>query len=360
MKAEEKTKIKELYNDPKIGLTSVKRFYNNLREQGYKYTQAEIEEVLSEITSIQVHTEKKQVFLPIEVGNVRDQFQVDLIVLINTKKKIVDPVNNIKKTDLRYILCCIDVFSRKASCQFIKDKTSTSTGKALSMILQDLGVPKQISGDKGREWEGHFRELCERNNIRLVLKDKDGKFSNGIVERFNRTLLGYIKRYKSDNRKKGINQIAMLLPEFVENYNNSIHRSIGLTPKESFEKNIVADFPRPLTDLEYERTHFKIGDIVRVRKEQTVYTKGRAEQFSRNVFKIIAVTGNVYTLSAEYEGKKEYSYNALIKVDISPEELEKQLLERKREITTTNQANKTRASNRIAQKKRKETLRPRK
>ena len=51
--------------------------------------------------------------------------------------------------------------------------------------------------------KGVFRKYCKENNIKMVLKDRDGKFSNGIVERFNRTLIGYIKRYKTEFPKQG-------------------------------------------------------------------------------------------------------------------------------------------------------------
>ncbi len=231
----------------------------------------------------------------------------DLIVLVKSKAKVKDVIDNVKQTDLRYVMTLIDVYSRKADCRFLKDKKASSTLEALESMLEDMGKPKELQGDKGREWSGVFRKYCEDNDIKMVLKDRDGKFSNGIVERFNRTLIGYIKRYKTEFPKQGINQIASHLPEFIDNYNDNIHRTIGITPNEAFESNMINKNREGLNSYQRYKSSFKVGDYVRVRKEKTIFTKGRVTTYSKEVFKIVGKNANVYELNATYDEKSEWS-----------------------------------------------------
>jgi hypothetical protein len=306
--------LSELYKDPKIGYTSVNRFYSNLKKSGYDYTLKDVKEFLNKNPTNQIHSEEKRVFLPIETSNIKQQYQIDLLVLIKSKAKTYDVIDNIKKTDLRYVLCLIDVYSRKADCRFIKNKTPELTLKALKEMIEDMGKPIQISADKGKEWLGVFRKYCKDNDIELTLKDKDAKYSTSIIERFNRTLIGYIKRYKTENPKKGINQIAANLPDFIEQYNNSYHRNIKTSPQNAWDDNFT-DENRYLSKKQFAKTQFQVGDTVRVRLTRTVYTKGRTAIFSKQKFKIVGKESNSYTLDKEFEGRTEFAYNSLVKVD---------------------------------------------
>ena len=76
----------------------------------------------------------------------------DLIVLVKSKAKVKDVIDNVKQTDLRYVMTLIDVYSRKADCRFLKDKKANSTLEALESMLEDMGKPKELQGDKGNEW----------------------------------------------------------------------------------------------------------------------------------------------------------------------------------------------------------------
>ncbi len=207
MNKDEKKPLEELYDDPEIGFTSKERFYQNVKDMGY--TRREVKEFYNTLPVAQIHNEDKPAFLPIEVSGIKEQYQIDLVVLIKGQKRVSYlEFDRIKVNELRYVMTLIDVYSRKADCRFIKNKTASLTLQALKEMIEVMGKPKQISGDKGKEWGGVFKQYCEDNKIMLTLKDKDGKFSNGIIERFDRTLVGYIKNYKTVHPVKGINQLA--------------------------------------------------------------------------------------------------------------------------------------------------------
>ena len=90
----------------------------------------------------------------------------------------------------------------------------------------------------------------------------------------------------------------------------------------------------PPTKTEYDKTHFNIGgNIDSIKKPRTVFTKGRSEVYSKDVYKIIKrkLVIYIYTISAPLlEGRREYSYNILLKVHLNKGELDKQLKETKK------------------------------
>ena len=357
MKTENDKKLLELYENPEIGIsTNPRKFFETLRDDGYSFKQREVKEFLDKLPVTQIHNENKAVYLPIQVNNVRDQYQIDLIVLIKRKRRYTE-LDTVRKQDLRYIMTLIDVYSRKADCRYIENKNASTTLEALKSMIEDMGKPLEIQGDKGSEWGGQFKKYCDDNKIKLVLKDKDGKFSNGIIERFNRTLLGYYKRYRTEFPKQTLKQVAQKLPEFIDNYNNSIHRTIGIEPEFAFRDNMINLNRNGMTVREIELTNFKVGDYVRVRNEATIFTKGREDVYSKDVFKIIDKDANVYTISAPFNGRTKYSYNSLLKVELDSADLKKALKEKKKKTPKNVPTTIREPSARLARQERLKTLR---
>ena len=69
-----------------------------------------------------------------------------------------------------------------------------------------------------------------------------------------------------------------ILDNLVDQYNNTIHSSIGMTPKEASKKrneakvwyNLYGDY-RP---VKYEAPKFKVSDKVRITKKKGIFEKG--------------------------------------------------------------------------------------
>jgi hypothetical protein len=90
------------------------------------------------------------------------------------------------------------------------------------------------------------------------------------------------------------------LPEFIDNYNDNIHRTIGITPNEAFELNMIHKNREGLNSYQRYKSSFKVGDCVQVRKEKTIFTKGRVTTYSKEDFKIVGKDANVYELNAPH------------------------------------------------------------
>jgi hypothetical protein len=126
------------------------------------------------------------------------------------------------------------------------------------------------------------------------------------------------------------------LPAFIKQYNDTIHSTLGASPNDVFDgkiepKNLFLTLKEIKDDL---NTSYNIGDVVRVRKERNIFTKGRAEKYSTTKYKIVSRKSNRYTLS----NGAEYSYNQLQLVQ-GEEDYEPPATEtRKKELTAKPQA----------------------
>ena len=117
-----------------------------------------------------------------------------------------------------------------------------------------------------------------------------------IVERFNRTLKIVMRKYfYSKVTYKWID----VLYQFVYNYDNTKYSTILMKPKDVNKKNedqvwttlyghLYAESPLP---------KFKVGDMVRISKYKSAFTKRYEANFTEESFKIVKVISgdpNVY------------------------------------------------------------------
>jgi len=103
-----------------------------------------------------------------------------------------------------YLLVVIDVFSKFAWVEKLRDKTTASIAKALAYILSRSNGrrPIVLQTDRGKEFIGTATQLFLKNaNIGFqVARNPDVK--GAVIERFNRTLKERIWRYFTYTRNK--------------------------------------------------------------------------------------------------------------------------------------------------------------
>jgi transposase InsO family protein len=247
-----------------------------------------------------VHSERKQRYKKIRADRVNQQWQTDLID--------VSDLSHENKGN-KWIMTVIDVYSRKAYAEMIYRKKPEYTAESIKKVIDMWGKAEQIQSDDGNEYEANFRKLLIEKKINQKKVKGDGHHSQGVIERFNRTLIGFIKRYMTRMRTK---TIIDAIPEFIKQYNETIHSTLGASPNDVFEGkieplNLFLTLKESINDV---NTSFNIGDVVRVRKERNIFTKGRAEKYSTTKYKILSRKGNRYTLT----NGSEYSYNQLLLV----------------------------------------------
>ncbi|CAI6352828.1 unnamed protein product [Macrosiphum euphorbiae] len=198
----------------------------------------------------------------------------------------------------KYILVVIDCFTKFSWAKPLKSKTGKEVTSAMSKILLDRS-PKLLQLDNGKEfYNTTFDALMTKYGIHKYSTFSILKAS--IAERFNRTLKG--KMYK-EFTARGSHEWVSILPKLLDEYNNSYHRTIGMTPlqADSNPASVVIKH----REINTVKNKFKVGDNVRISTQKGVFTKGYLPNWSTEIFEIIKINKTLpvtYQLQ-DYMGK---------------------------------------------------------
>jgi transposase InsO family protein len=128
----------------------------------------------------------------------------------------------------KYVLVIIDHFSRYVIAIPIADKNATTIANALMERLVLIhGHPSRLLSDRGGEFmNACIRKLCERLGTKKSFTTPYRPQADGMVERFNRTLLRMLRIYV-DTRQSDWD---VLLPFMLYAYNTAVARTTGEAP----------------------------------------------------------------------------------------------------------------------------------
>ena len=208
----------------------------------------------------------------------RYQFQIDLVEI----DRLAEWNDN-----YRYLLTVIDIFTRYAFVEPLKNKTAPVFLEGFKAIMNRAKTfPERILADRGSEIKNKlFKDYCKRNSVLLL--HSDNYVHAPFVERFNRTLKNLMYKYMTAN---DTDRFIDVLQPLVATYNLRKHRMIGMTPTQA-ENEENSHLIRGKQEERYaERTRraprFKIGDTVRVSKQKGQFDRGFDEQFLEEIYKI--------------------------------------------------------------------------
>jgi len=116
---------------------------------------------------------------------IADLYQIDLADVSN-----LSPFND----GIRYLLTCIDVFSKRAWAIPIKTKSARSVADAFEKILNE-GPCNMVQSDKGTKFlNSTFQSMLRRHGIHFYTSENED-LKASVVERFNLTLKTKMYRY---------------------------------------------------------------------------------------------------------------------------------------------------------------------
>ncbi len=129
----------------------------------------------------------------------------------------------------RYILGCIDSFSRKLYVRPLKTKRAADMVSALKEIFAEAGTkPRSIRSDRGSEFTNHVvSEYLRNNKIGHVYTSNLSQAA--FIERCWKSLKKRMIKYMEDKKTK---KYIDVLDQLVQGYNNTFHSVIGMTPNE--------------------------------------------------------------------------------------------------------------------------------
>ena len=162
----------------------------------------------------------------------------------------------------RYLLTCIDIFSKYSWVIPLKNKRGITIKNALQKIFKErkpkffvfflsraeeenelflkaslfmfqcflsllISLSKFLWTDRGTEfYNKQVQDLLNENNIKLY-STNNSEIKSAVIERFNRTFKNMMyKKFTENNNTIFYN----ILDELVNNYNNKYHSTIKMTP----------------------------------------------------------------------------------------------------------------------------------
>jgi len=275
----EYTELKKLYYNPKTGLSNSKKFYLTARENGLTFTHKQINDFVKKQNVDQVFktVKRPKYFSTITVDGIRSEFQIDIIVY-----------DRYEYHKYRYIFVIVDIHSRYACARAMTNRENPTIMENMINMFEVMGIPKAISCDN--EFDTlEFRKYCLKHDIQTIYSEPYDTLKNSIVERLNRTLAGYIKKLRIGSK---VYDWPKHLPEIMDNYNHSYHRTIRNTPYNIFfkggeNKQDIMIVPRDLS----------IGDSVRIHIPKKGLEKGDIQTYSSEVYRIDHIEDGKYILN---------------------------------------------------------------
>jgi hypothetical protein len=204
----------------------------------------------------------------------------------------------------KYLFVLIDVYTRKIFVRVMTSRRGETIFNIFKDILEQEFFPKYgiVNANCDNEFATkNIKSYCEKQGITLWFSDPDEDNKNAVVERVNRTIRELILRWQNANNQLNYYNV---LPDIIENYNNTEHGTTGETPND-----IWNHYPDVLSRQEYSyvRHDFHVGDIVRHTIKKSVFDKpSSVNNYTKQLFMVLRLEGNRIYLQ-NLKTKKEVS-----------------------------------------------------
>ena len=214
-----------------------------------------------------------------------------------------------KNHGYKYVLVCIDGYSRYLMTRKLKSKSATEDTHAMKDIIQTYGAPKHICADRGTEFTNSF--------FRTNILDKYG-ISMYHMNSSNKAVLAKraIRDIKEDimvafNQSKGV--WFDLIDGAVRRHNARKNRATGYSPNEIWNDNVLYMEPTGLSPKD-TTPQFKVGDYVRVtRRPRILEKRSLVSKWSKDLYEVVEIDDHIipimYIVSNTESNNKQKCYH---------------------------------------------------
>ena len=259
-------------------LSGLENFFRVLKQKKIQIKRKEVKQWLATQEAYTRHRRLMKKFPRNKVitRGIDDLWQIDLADMQSLAKY---------NANYKYLVTCIDVFSKFGWVIPIKNKKADTVLTAFKIIIEkSKRKPNDLQSDQGTEFfNAKFKEYLDEINVGQYYVNSELKAS--VVERFNRTIKEKIYRYFT--YKNTYNYLS-ILDNVVDSYNNSFHRSIQTTPINVTKTNekkihkILYGEPKKIVHA----FKFQVNEKVRITKSKTIFEKGYTPKWTEEIFKI--------------------------------------------------------------------------
>jgi len=220
--------LTDLYNNPAYGTgAGIRSFYNKVNGKYLGIKRKDVEEFLKNQQFYQLTKSKPNVVnRPIIAKYPNHRWAVDLVDMnyyIQSNR------------GYRYILSCIDFFSKKVFAIPLKNKEGETARDGLESICSKNNTyPLIIQSDNGGEFiDQSVKDWASAHEVKLVRTLSYTPTSNGLIENFNNILRKMIR--EGFIRNNNLNWVDHL-NQYIENRNNSKHSTTKYTPNQIWKE----------------------------------------------------------------------------------------------------------------------------
>ena len=157
----------------------------------------------------------------------------------------------------KYLLIVADYFTKWTEVFPIQNQEANTVGeKIVKEVVSRFGVPLSIHSDQGRNFESTvFMEMCHLVGIKKTRTTPFHPQSDGMVERFNRTLEVQLSKFVSDHQRDW----DQLVPLLLMAYRTSVHETTSQTPARLMlgrDLRLPVDLKISRPELEHTKSDF--------------------------------------------------------------------------------------------------------
>ena len=245
-------------------------------------TQKNIKKFINEIYS--KPPKKNYITKKTDVYYIDDIWSLDILDL-----KDYGPENN---RGYRYVLVTIDNFSKFSWTIPLKNKNAQTIKDSFKNILiNSKRSPNLIETDQDKGFYSNiFQDFLNKNDIKLY--SRNSSYGAVFAERFNRTIRGLLKKSVFE---KGDSNWIDILSTVTKQYNNRIHSSTKLSPKDaSLKKNEGFVYKNLLDKRKKIKPKFQINDLVRTADlRDKHFLKSDTTNWSFKLYKITEIINDI-------------------------------------------------------------------
>ena len=237
-----------------------------------------------------------------DVYHIDDTWSLDILDL-----KDYGPKNN---RGYRYVFVIIDNFSKFGWTTPLKNKNAQTIKDSFeNILLKSKRSPNLIETDRGKEFYNNiFQDFLNKNNIKLY--SRNSSLGAVFAERFNRTIRDLLKRPVFE---KWDGKWIDILPTITKQYNNRMHISTKLSPKDaSLKKNEGFVYKNLLDKRKKVKPKFQMNDLVRTADLKKTFSKGDTTNWFYKLYKITEIITDTIP-SYKIDNLKERYNEALLK-----------------------------------------------
>ena len=201
--------------------------------------------------------------------------------------------------------------------QYLSKNAHTIKDSFENILINSKRKPNLFETDRGKEFYNNiFQDFLNKSNIKLY--SRNSSYGAVFAERFNRTIRDLLKRPVFE---KGDGGWVDILQSITKQYNNRIHSSTKLSPKDaSLKKNEGYVYKNLLDKRKKIKPKYEIGDLVRTADLKKTFSKGDTTNWSYKLYKITEIINDTIPSYHIDNLKERYNESLLKKTELTLKE----------------------------------------